>query len=580
MARATLLNSTSLGPSRLIDISLGSSIAPRGNDLLQISFPHPWGTQQGPVFHWHHSQPVTRFASIQYRKDREEPFCHEFLVLKLTDGSVCRLERRCDPETPTAALAPHGTTAQDFAQVWPNDYLNELDNLSDVVAEIEYPQEFDILDVLSICYAIQQDPEAKQYSLRRYNCYFFCWSIMAFLARRTARWEQLLTKAAWQDVMHTASQKLASLSSHHDPKLYPDELAFRVTRLLSRGQSLPSQFLLNALESELAKEDTRNHVCSGLTGLLWNRNASTVIEERLGTAIKEAARTTARHPTVGGSILEDACSEETLKTTREIMDMQELRLVPEQWNSRPLRAWREQAQIKLEECQAEHPVGMIDDLTRGIKMMTCSVTGALDGAKKSFQACISEGPDVCKRIRNDWLRRQALKAESRFRRIKEPLHMAWSISKFVTRVVSLYARTGAMGARVNFMNSSTGNEFPPPPDWIDMTDASISGALDVAGKAGIDDPELVRACVLRNLDGSTDFTVQRSMAEEGTANMCRRWDKTWQSWVVNSVATPLANLISERMCEIEKKSIKIILPVRLYFGRTFLVIGYLNFPTG
>ncbi|PVF93466.1 hypothetical protein CPB86DRAFT_877125 [Serendipita vermifera] len=563
IAQAALLDSSSLSPSRLVDLSLASSIGPRGNDLLRVSFPYTWETSQGPVFDWYGSQPVTSFRSLQHRKDRAEPFCHEFVVLRLTNGSLCRIERRCDPNTTTAALARHGTTAHDFVQVWPAEYLNELDESSDVVAEIEYPEEFDIRDVLSLCYAVHQDHEAKQYSLQRYNCYFFCWSIVSFLARRTAKWEQLFTEAAWQELMHTTSKTMEEISSCHDPELHPHDLAFRVTRLLSEDNEAPSQFLLDALQFQLAKEDTRSRVCTAISGIIWSQDATAVVEKNLATVIKEAARNTTRYPTVGATILEGACSGEMINSARGIMDMQELRLVREQWGSRYHRAWREQAQAALEEYHDEHPVGVIESISRGMKLALRTVTGALNGARGSFLACISEGPDVSKRIRNEWLRKQARNVESEFRSIGSRVHMAWSISKFVTRVVTTYARTGAMGARVDFMNSDTGNKFPCAPDWIDMTDASISGALDVARKAGIDGPEFVRACILRTLDGSTDFTTQRSMEEEVNANMCKKWDQTWQNWVTDSVGEPLARLISTRMGEIEKQSIKITFPAKV-----------------
>lgn len=545
-------------------------MGPRGNALLRINFDHDWETQKGKVFDWYRSQPVTQFKSIQYRKDRQEPFCHEFIVLKLNDGTICRFERMGDPDTRTAALARRGTTAHDFAQVWPKEQLAKLDESSDVIAEIEYPQEFDILDILALCYAIHQDPEAKQYTLQRYNCYFLSWSIMTYLARKASQWDQLFTESAWSDAMGVAAENMTEMARAHNPELYPHELAFRVTRLLSEDAEAPSKFLLDAVRAELEKDETRREVSEALTKLVWQKDVNAEMKKGLNTAIKAAAEETSRHPTVGRIILEEPCSEEKLRSARQIMDMQELRLVEEQWSSRYHRNWREEAQVALDEYEAEQDVGLLKGVGRTMKLAGLKFAGAANGAKGSFLACISEGPDTYKRIKNDWLRRRAINLDSRVRKVETKVYMAWAMTKFTARVVAVYARTGAIGARVAFMNTDVGGEFPLAPDWIDMTDASISGALNVAGRAGQDDPEFVRACVLRNLDGKTDFTLRRSTEDEETANMCKRWDKTWQTWVMDSVGTPLAELLAKRMNEIEPESLKLSLIVSIYSLELFL----------
>ncbi|KAF8328624.1 hypothetical protein F5887DRAFT_844623, partial [Amanita rubescens] len=144
---------------------------------------YEWDTQRGPVFDWYRMQPTTRFRALQYRKERQKPFCHEFIIVKLVDGPICRFERMGDPNDPAKAVTRTGSAAYDMAQYFREPKWDELDEKSDVVAEIEFSRGFDLLDVLSICYAIHEHHEAKHYTLQRYNCYFLSWTIMSCLAR-------------------------------------------------------------------------------------------------------------------------------------------------------------------------------------------------------------------------------------------------------------------------------------------------------------------------------------------------------------------------------------------------------------
>ncbi|KAF8606221.1 hypothetical protein BDV93DRAFT_363545 [Ceratobasidium sp. AG-I] len=140
-----------------------------------ISFEQDWDSKAGSIFDWYGQLPYTKFRTIQYRKEYKSPFYHEFLCVKLTDGNFCRLERFGDPNARTDALTSQGSTAQDFAEVYPGDCLAALHESSKVLTEITFRQEVDLMDVLKICYSIQQDTRARSYTLRRTNCYFFCW---------------------------------------------------------------------------------------------------------------------------------------------------------------------------------------------------------------------------------------------------------------------------------------------------------------------------------------------------------------------------------------------------------------------
>lgn len=474
-------------------------------------------------------------------------------MVKLVDGPICRFERMGDPDAPTKAVTRTGSVAYDIVQYFVKLELEKVDEESDVVAEIEFSCEFDLLDILSICYAIQQDNEAKQYTLQRYNCYFFSWTIMSCLTRSSSRLDQIFTESGWETTVRTSSRMLREFSLSHRSS-HPHELAFRVTRLLIADEDSPTDFILEALKRELMNGATRHSVCKALRGLLWKSATAGAIRMALLPGLKSAAKTTAGHLSVGRSILESPCSAQVLSNAKAVMDIQELKLVEQQWNSRYNRTWRQQAKMALEEYYAEHRVGFFGRVSRAARMTECSLVGGLTGATRSFQACITEGPDTYKRFRADWDRRK----ESRTQGMTDSIYLNWIMVNFVVRVVATYAKTLAITAQVRYINRFSSSEFPLPPDWIDMTDASISGALNT----GPSHPEFVRACVLRTLEGVVDFTKPRSITDDLTATMCRKWEKTWETWVVDSTSEMLATSIVEDLFQGEPKAFRLSSPVR------------------
>jgi hypothetical protein len=146
----------SINPSVFPASSLEWSKGTDAGGPLRIQFPYRWDTQRGPAFDWYRRQPTTCFRTLQYRKERQKPFCHEFIMVKLVDGPICRFERMGDPDAPTKAVTRTGSVAYDIVQYFVKLELEKVDEESDVVAEIEFSCEFDLLDVLSICYAISK----------------------------------------------------------------------------------------------------------------------------------------------------------------------------------------------------------------------------------------------------------------------------------------------------------------------------------------------------------------------------------------------------------------------------------------
>lgn len=80
-------------------------------------------------------------------------------------------------------MTKSGSVAQDLADIYPADYLDALNRESEVLLEVNFQEEVDLMHVLEICYNIQKDDRARTYTLQRYNCYFFCWCVLTVLTR-------------------------------------------------------------------------------------------------------------------------------------------------------------------------------------------------------------------------------------------------------------------------------------------------------------------------------------------------------------------------------------------------------------
>ncbi|KAG8732805.1 hypothetical protein FRC11_010877, partial [Ceratobasidium sp. 423] len=142
-----------------------------GKGCLFIEFPFALDTA------WYKEQPCTEFRTLEHRKERTG-FKHESIILRLFDGSVCRIERTGDPNTRFDALSRQGSVAYDIAQRF---RLEEVGQAclwtSDVVAEVTLPCIFDLMDVLKICRAIHEGAKTRNYTLQVLNCCFFSLAI-------------------------------------------------------------------------------------------------------------------------------------------------------------------------------------------------------------------------------------------------------------------------------------------------------------------------------------------------------------------------------------------------------------------
>ncbi|KAF8757663.1 hypothetical protein RHS01_03606 [Rhizoctonia solani] len=182
---------------------------------LAMRFHDVWLDPDCPVRQWYqlNSQvrSSTKFTSIQHCRNTRGPLFHEYLLVLLDNGDVCRIERMGEGSR-NSAIKPVGCIAHDIIQWFPApSYWDsaEFKEPNETICQVDFARSFDVLDVLAICYSIQCHETCSRYTLQRYNCYFLCLTILAVLVRRVGEWEGLLTTdSAWCSIVDLSIDSL------------------------------------------------------------------------------------------------------------------------------------------------------------------------------------------------------------------------------------------------------------------------------------------------------------------------------------------------------------------------------------
>ncbi|QRV95299.1 hypothetical protein RhiJN_23317 [Ceratobasidium sp. AG-Ba] len=161
---------------------------PGKGERVPMDFSPNWG--EGKIFDWYRGLPVKTMTKLEIRITNTGGVPHRFALAHMSDGSICRFDRR--PLDPNAIrlLAETATTPERRAAD-EADHITSPEKKALVAVgsrqevEITLPQEADVDLVLSACYAMSQDPKASIYALREYNCYFFAWTITMIVMRHT-----------------------------------------------------------------------------------------------------------------------------------------------------------------------------------------------------------------------------------------------------------------------------------------------------------------------------------------------------------------------------------------------------------
>ncbi|CAE7055390.1 unnamed protein product [Rhizoctonia solani] len=239
---------------------------------------------------WYSEQVRTDFLRFEHRKERKG-FKHEFIVLRLTSKSLCRIERVGDPNARLNSISSRGSTAYDMAQTFSEEDTAHL-KTSDVVAEITLPFEFDIMDVLKVCRAIHEGETTRNYTLQVYNCWFFSLAIQVCLARLIAYWEDPELLESWLSKLR---EGIDALIEHPElGRLLQTQKIFKIYPMLaplgSDGEKSFMEEVGARLKSRLMdlSGDLRAEIRCRINDLLWY----STIRAYLSGFVKEQVKVT------------------------------------------------------------------------------------------------------------------------------------------------------------------------------------------------------------------------------------------------------------------------------------------------
>ncbi|KAG8760780.1 hypothetical protein FRC11_014948 [Ceratobasidium sp. 423] len=264
--------SSSIPVNKLLAWSMGNG----GKGYIRIKFPFNLA--------WYDEQPSTQFRSFQHRKE-PSGFRHEFILLKMADGSICRVERTGDPNARAHALSLEGSVAHDLAQCFrPDDLAKAHLDTSSIVSEVHLPRELDLKDVLNICRAIQETGRTRNYTLQTFNCYFFSLALQCCLTRLVADWEDTIPYDTWRSGIQDAADSLLDINPREQPLLHAYSIL--CPNSWSDQQFLSYvQLFFQQEASKLAWENAVNEVC-------WyhelETKLNTLVAEELKLAWREA----------------------------------------------------------------------------------------------------------------------------------------------------------------------------------------------------------------------------------------------------------------------------------------------------
>ncbi|CAE7230168.1 unnamed protein product [Rhizoctonia solani] len=241
---------------------------------------------------WYNYQGAkTRFTRLEYRKVKHGQIKHEFIVVHLSNTTICRFDRRPQDKERGSAFLDEGAPAEDSAHVlssFETEY-GDLTRETEVLLTISLPHGEDLGFILTICEAIQTHGEAVAYNLMRYNCYFFSWMIVAAVARRTYDWETVvLSKAGWDDILQTSFGHVFSAKNIRSPARGVG-MRERFDRTVKRlGLYRASPVSIGSFEAHI--ETFRNALLitySNLHGNLQQMLQTLLLRSQLGSALRK-----------------------------------------------------------------------------------------------------------------------------------------------------------------------------------------------------------------------------------------------------------------------------------------------------
>ncbi|KAL5634697.1 hypothetical protein ACGC1H_002665 [Rhizoctonia solani] len=277
---------------------------------FSMTFHAKWQDPECKVMKWYQLQAgsSTQLASIQHWRDLDEPFFHEYLIIQLVDGPVCRLERMGDGSRPNAILA--GCAAHDIIQ-WFSSAENYKSNScfqhpTELITEIQFldSDRPDLIDVLAICYCIQRLNSTSNYTLQKFNCYFLCVTVLGIFSRLISL-HQNSGRGASPEIVNAMIDKLRTIG-HGDACNY---LAFKFCSMLTLEEQLPEHFFYTLLRDSI-ETWSRDALSDVFKGIVWESTEIIVIKESLSVYVRASADTALANASANATILRNLSREE------------------------------------------------------------------------------------------------------------------------------------------------------------------------------------------------------------------------------------------------------------------------------
>ncbi|KAF9503226.1 hypothetical protein BS47DRAFT_1402607 [Hydnum rufescens UP504] len=186
-----------------------SSMAHRSTGPFRIQFGSGW--QNNGVMDWHQSlgPRPTKINTLQLRRQKTKGLKHQYVVLILSDDCILRLDRRGDEANLMDAVKSDGSESIDTIE--DADSLPELDKTSYCLAELHCQgRDVDLSNIIKICFGIHRDGRAQRYTLQRFNCYFFSWTMFVVTARHAVPWDKLPFDSLWETLSETLADALST----------------------------------------------------------------------------------------------------------------------------------------------------------------------------------------------------------------------------------------------------------------------------------------------------------------------------------------------------------------------------------
>ncbi|CAE6523560.1 unnamed protein product [Rhizoctonia solani] len=159
-------------------------------DPVRIEFDGEW-KKGDALFDWYQRHSRTTIESMQLRKEQKAPFFHEYVTFRLSDGTCFRIDRRQLPDerSPMGCTQHEGVEAYDTIEQIA-DLEDSMYNASLCLVQLDFTVNVELNLIIGICRAIYERPDTRNYTVQRYNCYFYSQTIVMCTLCTVYEWDE------------------------------------------------------------------------------------------------------------------------------------------------------------------------------------------------------------------------------------------------------------------------------------------------------------------------------------------------------------------------------------------------------